>query len=259
MIEAFGRRLLLLVLLWPGVSLGTEEALEGKLVIVGSDTLAELMTLWSAGFTALHPQVSVELQAGGSASAPIALTRGTANLGSMSRPMSAEERDRFVAERGSVPIEVPLAIDTIAMIVHQDNPLSVLSLDMIAEVFGHNACGSGQTARHWGDLGVTAPWSSLRIEPFGRTLASGTYDLFRNIALCGGDPSARVGESPGNASMLETVANTPGAIGYVGIGFVDERVRVPALDTGDGLPIPLSQMATDPRYPFNRTLYLYLG
>jgi phosphate transport system substrate-binding protein len=235
-----------------------EQSLSGKLVIVGSDTLSELMALWSAGFSQQFPGVSIELQAGGSAAAPPALIRGTANVGSMSRRMTAAEKQRFVQERGFEPLEIPLATDTITVIVHRDNPLEFLTSEMIAAVFSLSVCGAPGRFTTWGDVGLEGDWGKRRIEVFGRTLASGTYEFFRNRALCGADPGVWVGEFAGSAALLNTVATTPGAIGYIGAGFVDERVRVPPLLLPTGQLIHRQQMPYSTAYPFNRTLYLYL-
>lgn len=233
--------------------------LQGKLVIVGSDTLAELMTLWAAGFSAQQPGVSVELQAGGSAAAPPALIRGTANVGSMSRRMTAAEKARFSAERGFPPLEIPLALDTIAIIVNRDNPLPFITMPMVARMFGDGACGVRDPIRFWGDAGAKGALSNTRIEAFGRTAASGTYEFFRSRALCGGDPLPSVGELPGSAAVIDTVAAIPGAIGYAGIGFVDQaRVRVPPLRLASGRSIAFDAMPDEESYPLQRTLYLYL-
>ncbi|MEE4204592.1 MAG: substrate-binding domain-containing protein [Halieaceae bacterium] len=256
--QIFLRRCLLLLLaIWSG---SVAASLDGKLVIVGSDTLAELMTRWAAGFSAQHPKVSVELQAGGSAAAPPALIRGTANVGSMSRRMSEQEKARFVAERGFLPLEIPLALDTIAIIVHRENPVPFITLPMIQRIFGDGACGVHDRIEFWGQAGIqTSPWPSLRVEAFGRTAASGTYEFFRSRALCGGDPLPSVGELPGTAAVIDAVASIPGSIGYAGVGFVDlDRVRVPPLKVAPDDLIAYENMSIAANYPLQRTLYLYL-
>lgn len=255
------RQVVLLLVIWlqPQLVAGdTTPPLNGKLVIVGSDTLGELMTLWSAAFTRLHPNVTVELQAVGSAAAPPALIRGTANVGSMSRRMTQVEKQRFEDARGFAPLEIPLATDTIAVIVHRDNPLAFLTPEQIAALFSDTLCGAPGRLRTWGELGLEDEWRLRRVEAFGRTLASGTYDFFRSRALCGADPGIWVGEFSGSAALIDTVADIPGAIGYVGAGFVDRRVRVPPLLLPSGLLISQEEMPRSELYPFNRTLYLYL-
>lgn len=238
--------------------LARADHLTGKLVIVGSDTLAELMTLWSAGFSALHPGVSVELQAGGSAAAPTALVRGTANVGSMSRRMTAAEKQRFVDARGFEPLEIALALDTIVLIVNKENPLSIIDLSTISRIFGDAACDVRDPALFWHDVIDQRSWRDVRIEAYGRTAASGTYEFFRRRALCGGDPSARIGEAQSNAAIVDTVAAIRSAIGYVGMGFVDERVKVPSLRLPSGTVVPFKAMSESTNYPLKRTLYLYL-
>src|SRR5690606_10485939 len=85
----------------------------GNLSSVGSDSLANLMTLWAEAFKQHYPSVNVQIQAAGSSTAPPALTEGTANLGPMSRPMKDSEIQAFERKHGYRPTAVPVAIDAL--------------------------------------------------------------------------------------------------------------------------------------------------
>ena len=116
------RALLATLLLCSGfVGAASEQIETGSLTIVGSDTLSRLMTEWTEAFYTRYPSISVEVQAVGSAAAPPALQHGTANIGSMSRPMNADERSGFVATRGYPPTEIAIASDTVVLITHPSN------------------------------------------------------------------------------------------------------------------------------------------
>ncbi len=67
----------------------------GNLSSTGSDTLANLMTLWTESFKREYPSVNIQVQAAGSSTAPPALTEGTANFGPMSRAMNDKEIEAF--------------------------------------------------------------------------------------------------------------------------------------------------------------------
>lgn len=254
--------LLLHLLILPGAASGQAEvALSGTLIITGSDTLAELVTVWADGFVQANPGVKIELQGAGSGSAPPALAQGTANIGSMSRPMSNDELERFDAARGFLPTAVPVAIDTIAIIVHPDNPLLALSGSEIDGIFSATqSCRAGGRLREWQHLGLTGPWVGRRIEAYGRTAVSGTHGFFKSRALCGGDFHARVNEMPGSAAIVDAVATRPTAIGYTGLGVVDSRVRVLALRGESGQTVRPEPAATrSGAYPLSRLLYFYLA
>ena len=90
----------------------------GNLSSVGSDTLANLMTLWAEEFKRVYPNVNVQIQAAGSSTAPPALTEGTSNLGPMSRLMKDKEIESFEKRNGYKPTPVAVAIDALAVFVH---------------------------------------------------------------------------------------------------------------------------------------------
>ena len=231
--------------------------------------MAELVTDWAVDFRDLHPEVTVELQASGSAAAPTALAEGTANLGAMSRLMSQAELQQFLLRRGFMPTAIPVGQDALALIVHPDNPVDVLSLEQIDALFSETRlCGGRALPRDWrGVIDVSGQGEQLpvdfarQIEPFSRTAISGSYGLFKREALCNGDYAAHVVELPGFAAIVDAVSQSKGAIAYAGLGFVDQRVKVVDLQLADGErvgPIAASEIARR-RYPLRRTLYFYLA
>ena len=97
--------------------------ISGNLNSVGSDTLNNLMTYWAEAFSKVYPNVKIQVEGKGSATAPPALTQGTAQLGPMSRTMKAEEEDAFEAKHGFKPTRIDVAVDCLAVYVHKDNPI----------------------------------------------------------------------------------------------------------------------------------------
>src|SRR5690606_10778313 len=79
----------------------------GNFSSVGSDTLANLMTLWAEEFKRFYPNVNIQIQAAGSSTAPPALTEGTANMGPMSREMKDNEIEAFENKYGYKPTAIP--------------------------------------------------------------------------------------------------------------------------------------------------------
>ena len=234
--------------------------LSGTLIITGSDTMATLVANWADTFMARHQGVQIEIQAPGSGSAPPALAAGTANLGSMSRPMTAAEVERFTAERGYAPVGLPVGIDTIALIVHPSNPLSAIALETVDAIFSSTrSCGAALAIDRWSNILDEVEFEPQWIERYGRTSVSGTHGFFKQIALCAGDFSPRVNALPGSAAVIDAVAANPGAIGYTGLGFVNERVKVLAINTQDGAFLADAEATLARDYPLARVLYIYLA
>ena len=191
----------------------------GNLSSVGSDSLANLMTLWAEAYKKAYPNVNIQIQAAGSSTAPPALTEGTSNLGPMSRPMKDSELQAFEAKHGYKPTAVPVAIDALAVFVHKDNPIQSLDLAQVDAIFSSTRlCGGEKELKTWGDLGLTGEWATKPIQLFGRNSVSGTYGYFKEAALCKGDFKPNVNEQPGSASVVQSVSSTVNAIGYSGIG-----------------------------------------
>ena len=197
----------------------------GNLSSVGSDSLANLMTLWAEEYKKAYPNVNIQIQAAGSSTAPPALTEGTANLGPMSRAMKDNELQAFEEKFGYKPTAVPVAIDALAVFVHKDNPIKQLTMQQVDGIFSATKLCGGSDISKWGDLGLTGEWADKPIQLFGRNSVSGTYGYFKEEGLCKGDFKANVNEQPGSASVVQSISSTINAIGYSGIGYRTASVR----------------------------------
>ena len=111
----------------PGIS--------GQIKSVGSDTLKIEMTRWAKGFKDRYPNVNIEIETKGSATAPPALLQGTAQFAPMSRPMTIEEIDAFRKKYGYQASAFRVAVDALAVYVHKDNPIECLSLPQLNWIF----------------------------------------------------------------------------------------------------------------------------
>lgn len=238
-----------------------EGMLAGNLTSVGSDTLGYLMSLWGENFNQLYPGVNVQVQAAGSSTAPTALAAGAAQLGAMSRPMQAPERQLFEAKYGYPPLAIPVAMDALVVMVNQDNPLQQLSVQQLDAIFSvTRRCGSKKVPQQWGELLLPPQWRHQAIVRQGRNSASGTWGFFKQQALCGGDFRNDVAEFPGSAAVVQAVASNLNAIGYASMGFHLSGVKVLPLEGDDGIPVsPNVENIRSGRYPFARPLYLYIN
>lgn len=233
----------------------------GNISSVGSDTLANLMTLWAEDFKRNYPNVNIQIQAAGSSTAPPALTEGTSNLGPMSRKMKDKERESFEKRFGYAPTAIPVAIDALAVFVNKDNPIKGLSIAEIDAVFSSTRkCGFEKNASTWGDLGVSGTLADKSIQLFGRNSVSGTYGYFKKKALCKGDYKNNVNEQPGSASVVQGVSESINGIGYSGIGYKTASVRaLPLSKKGTNYIEATPANAVSGKYPLSRFLYVYVN
>lgn len=234
----------------------------GNLSSVGSDTLANLMTLWAEEFKRAYPNVNVQIQAAGSSTAPPALTEGTSNLGPMSRKMKDKEIEAFEKKFGYKPTPVAVAIDALAVYVHKDNNIAGLTIPQVDAIFSATRkCGLPTEVQNWGDAGAEGSLAGQGFQIFGRNSVSGTYGYFKKKALCKGDFRNNVNEQPGSASVVQSVSTSLNGIGYSGIGYKTSSVRALPLAKKEGKPYveATPESALNGTYPLARALYVYVN
>lgn len=234
----------------------------GNISSVGSDTLANLMTLWAEEFGKIYPNVNIQIQAAGSSTAPPALTEGTSNLGPMSREMKDNEIDDFESKYGYKPTKIPVAIDALAVFVNKDNPVKGLSISQVDAIMSSTRkCGHASDITTWGEAGLTGGWAGKSIQLYGRNSVSGTYGFFKDEALCKGDFKSNVNEQPGSASVVQSVTTSANGIGYSGIGYSTSGVKAVPLTKKDGGAFvdPTPENAVSGAYPLTRFLYIYVN
>jgi phosphate transport system substrate-binding protein len=241
---------------------GAVSGISGNLSSVGSDTLANLMTLWAEDFKRVYPNVNIQIQAAGSSTAPPALTEATSNLGPMSRKMKSKEVAAFEDRYGYKPLAIPVAIDALAVYVNKDNPIKGMTIPEVDAIFSSTRkCGHDNDVSSWGDLGMSADWKKRNIQIYGRNSVSGTYGYFKKKALCKGDFKNNVNEQPGSASVVQSVSTSLNGIGYSGIGYKTSGVRaVPlAKKAGKDFVAATPDNAVKGSYPLSRFLYVYVN
>lgn len=239
------------------------DAVAGQIKSAGSDTMGNLMSAWGNMFrTDYYPNVTISIESKGSGTAPTALIEGTANFGPMSRPMKESEMNEFEENFGYRPMQMPTAIDMLAIYVHKDNPIAKtgLTLQQIDAIYSQTRKGGyPHDIVTWGDVGLEGDWADKRIRLYGRNSVSGTYGFFKDHALFKGDFKDSVKEQPGSSAVVNSVANDKYGIGYSGIGYRRSDVAVvPVAPTPDGEHVLADENHYD-TYPLSRYLYLAIN
>ena len=236
--------------------------LSGNIKSVGSDTLGHEAVLWASAFEKLYPDVKINIEAKGSATAPPALLDGTAQFGPMSRPMMAKESAAFEGKYGYTVSRFRVAVDALAVYVNKDNPIPCLTLPQVSGIFSSERMAPGSAnITTWGDLGLTGDWAARPTALYSRNTLSGTYEYFRETALYGGDYKPDVKLLPGSEAVVQSVAGDKFAIGYSGIGYKTDGVRtVPLASYYGATCYDASAEATlSGKYPIARYLYVYVN
>ncbi len=219
----------------------------------GSDTIVNLALAWAEAYRAEQPQVSIAVTGGGSGTGIAALINGTVDIANASRQIKPEERQEAEAN-GIDPVEFVVARDAIAVIVNPANPVGQLNIDQISDIY------SGKLD-NWAQLGG----DDRPIVRLSRETNSGTHVYFLEQVLRKGDPDDATLFSPdtlllpSSEGIIAEVRDNPNAIGYDGLGYVTEEVKVVAVaeQPGGAYVLPSIQTVNAGRYPISRDLYMY--
>ncbi|MCU0675720.1 MAG: phosphate ABC transporter substrate-binding protein [Myxococcota bacterium] len=215
----------------------------------GSDTMVVLCQRWAQAFREARPDLSVQVGGGGSGVGIAALLNGTTDLAAASRDVEPSELDGL-RERGGAPIVLRVAVDALAVYVHEDNALPSLDVASLRALYRGRAT-------HWSDVGRS---DASRVVLYGRENSSGTYVYFKEHVLDRFDFAAETQSLPGTAAVIQAVRHDPKGIGYGGFGFAHGVRLVPIAPTrGEPAVVPDERTAIDGSYPLARFLYLVLS
>jgi phosphate transport system substrate-binding protein len=221
----------------------------------GSDTMVNVAQAWAEEYTKVQPAVGVEVSGGGSGVGIAALERGTIDIANASRNMKTEEVEQARKNTGQEPREFIVGFDALAVFVHMDNPLSEVTLEQLAGIFAED----GATVR-WSDLGVSIPGvNDDTIVRVSRQSSSGTYEFFREHVLGTKDFKLGSRDMNGSKEVVELIGSTRTAIGYSGMGYVTDKVKMLKVARAAGEPAfePNVENTISKAYPLARSLQVY--
>lgn len=219
----------------------------------GSDTLVNVAQAWAEEYGNVNPNVAVAVSGGGSGTGISAMINGTIDIANTSRAMRDSEIEDARA-RGNDPVEHIVGYDALAVFLHPDNPISEMTREQLRQIYGE-----GGTYLQWSDLGVEVPGcNSGEIIRVSRQNNSGTYAYFQEAVL--GEVEFKLGSRDlnGSSEVVELVENTPCAIGYSGLAYATDHVKMPCISMDGGPCVtPTVATASDGTYPVSRPLFMY--
>jgi phosphate transport system substrate-binding protein len=229
----------------------------------GSDTLVNVAQAWAETYPTINPAVTVAVSGGGSGTGIAAMINGTVDIANSSRKMKEKEMKK-ARESGQDPVEFVVGYDALAVFIHEDNPATSFTFNQLGRIFGR-----GGDATKWSDLGLKVPGcGSDEIVVVSRQNNSGTYAYFKSSVL---KHAAKAGviskgsfrqgtlDMHGSKDVVDLVENTPCAIGYSGLAYATEHLKLACISVEEnGSCInPSVATASDRSYPIARPLFMY--
>jgi phosphate transport system substrate-binding protein len=231
----------------------TSDSATKSIVNKGSDTIVNLALAWAEEYQVLHPEVRISVTGGGSGTGIAALINNTVDIANASRAMKPEEIEQAKSS-GVDPVEFVIARDAIAVIINHDNPVERLTLQQISDIY------SGKIS-NWNQVGG----EDRPIVRLSRETNSGTHVYFLENVLRLGQKDNKTLFAPetlllpSSEGITSEIRQNPNAIGYDGLGYVTEEVKVVAVapEADAEYIFPSAETVNSKAYPIARDLYMY--
>jgi phosphate transport system substrate-binding protein len=215
--------------------------------IKGSDTVLPLSQKQAESFMKANPSKTVSVTGGGSGVGISALIDGTTDIAQSSRKIKFAEKQKL-QEGGKSAKEVIIAYDALAVVVNPANKVSQLTREQLEGIF------TGKI-KNWNEVGG----ADLKIIPYSRETSSGTYEFFKESVLKNKNYVNGIMSMPATGAIIQSVSQTPGAIGYVGLAYLNKDVKALSVsyDKGNSYVAPSIANAKNKTYPIVRPLFFY--
>lgn len=221
---------------------GSDPSVEQRSIsVTGSTTVLPIAQIAADTYMDKHPNDEILVSGGGSSVGVKAVGEGTADIGMASRDLKSSEMEQYPGL-----VEHVVAVDGIALIVNPENSISSLSLDQVKAIY------KGEIT-NWKDVGG----SDRQIVVVGRDSASGTREFFYDEVMDKEEFVRTQQELNSNGAVKQTIAQTPDAIGYVGLGYIDTSVKAVSINMDGVLVEPTIDNVENKAYPIARSLHMY--
>lgn len=221
----------------------------------GSDTLVNVAQAWAEAYPGVNPDVAIAVSGGGSGTGIAAMINGTVDIANASRRMKTREIN-LAEKHGQHPVEHVVGYDALAVFINQKNPIKSMTFEELKNIFGRDP-----RVRNWSDMGITVPGcKSDRVVVVSRQNNSGTYAYFKKTIL-GKRGKYRQGtlDMQGSKDVVDLVEKTACAIGYSGLAYATEHIKMVCISraAGESCVNPSVATASDRSYPIARPLFMY--
>ncbi len=219
----------------------TNSVWAGNVEIKGSTTVLPIAQKVAEAYMKEHPDVKITISGGGSGNGIKALIDGTTDIADSSRFIKDKEV-KLAVENGRYPVPFAVAYDCIVPVVHPSNSIENLTLEQLRDIY------MGKV-KNWQDIGGP----DRPVVVVSRDTSSGTYEVWENKVLKKERvyPGALLQAS--NGAVVQTVSNNKNAIGYIGLGYVEENVKALTANGVRGS----EETTLNGMFPISRPLYMF--
>jgi len=212
-----------------------------KIVVDGSTTVGPIAKAFAEYYMKNNPGVNITVSESGSGNGAKSLIRKVCDVADMSRFMK-EKEFKAAIKAGIRPVAHAVAMDGIAMVVHPANPIQALSIEQVRDIY------KGKIT-NWNQVGGP----DKKIIMISRDTNSGTYETFEKLVMKKERITKGAEYVGSNGAARQRVQSTPAAIGYVGLGFVDDTVKALKIN---GIA-PSKKTVASGKYPIARPLFMF--
>lgn len=215
--------------------------------IKGSDTCLPLTQKEAEKFMNKNKNARITVTGGGSGVGLSALREGTTEIAMSSRKIKFNEKIKFQEDKKEIK-EVVIGYDALAVVVHPSNKVNSLTREQLEGIF------TGKI-KNWKEVGG----ADLKIVAYSRETSSGTYEFFKESVLKNKNYMNGILSMPATGAIIQSVSQTKGAIGYVGLAYLNKEVKAlhVSYDGGKTSVEPSMANATNRSYPIVRPLFYY--
>ncbi|HII98459.1 MAG TPA: phosphate ABC transporter substrate-binding protein [Methanoregula sp.] len=230
----------------PGSKIPATAGQRQKITVSGSTTVLPIVQNAADVYLKTHPNADIQISGGGSGVGIKSIGAKTVDIGMSSRDVTKDELAKYPDL-----VITTVAQDGIAIVVNPENEIPHITLAQIQDIY------LGKITR-WTEInGANVAGTNNQIVVIGRDSASGTRVYFDEDLLEKQTPTKTMLEKNSNGAVLQTVAQTPGAIGYVSIGFISNDVKaVPIWYNDQKIVAPSLENVKSHDYPVYRNLYV---
>ncbi len=213
----------------------------------GSDTVLPLAQKEAESYMKTNKGAKVNVTGGGSGVGISALVDGTTEIAMSSRKMKLTEKMKL-SDGGKATKETIVAYDALAIAVHPSNKVKELTREQLEGIF------TGKT-KNWKEVGG----DDMAIVVYSRESSSGTYDFFKEHVMKNKNYATSVLSMPATGAIVQSISQTKGAVGYVGLAYLEKNTKAIAVsfDKGKTFVAPTMASAKDRTYPIVRPLFYY--
>lgn len=219
----------------------TGSAFANNLVLNGSTTVLPIAQSAAEKFMEANPGISVTVSGGGSGNGIKAIIDGTTDVANSSRFIKDSEVKAAV-EKGTYPVPFAVAMDALIPVVHPSNPIKDISIEQLRKVY------TGEFT-NWKELGG----EDAKIAVVGRDTSSGTYEVWDEKVMNKERVTPRALVVASNGAMVQTVAKNKLALGYIGVGYINDSIKTLSVEGIEGN----MRTVLDGEFPVSRYLYMF--